>query len=154
MGRPRKYDSDDPKQRERMRYRAYWKKNKEKVRQKNRERYRKKRASMTTEQLAQRNTKRRRRRRENLERARELGRKDSRLHIVRYGRPKREPEKEQARTWVKREIKSGRLKKPEICPRCGRTDSRIEAHHDDYSKPAQIEWLCSLCHGEHRATTC
>jgi hypothetical protein len=35
------------------------------------------------------------------------------------------------------------------CEGCG-TDQKVHAHHDDYSKPLQVRWLCYLCHkAEH-----
>lgn len=36
------------------------------------------------------------------------------------------------------------------CEVCGATH-RIHAHHDDYSKPLAIRWLCSLHHRQHHA---
>lgn len=44
-------------------------------------------------------------------------------------------------------VRTGRLIKPATCSRCGRSDLRIEAHHVDYSKPLEVQWLCSECHG-------
>lgn len=35
------------------------------------------------------------------------------------------------------------------CEKCGSVD-RVEAHHDDYSKPLEVRWLCRFHHdGEH-----
>jgi hypothetical protein len=44
---------------------------------------------------------------------------------------------------VKQAILSGKLsRKP--CVVCGETKS--QAHHDDYTKPLDVEWLCAGCH--------
>lgn len=50
-------------------------------------------------------------------------------------------------------VSQGRLSKPDQCSRCGEStpSRRLHAHHEDYSKPLEIEWICSKCHGmEHR----
>ena len=53
------------------------------------------------------------------------------------------PERIIAYDAVKYAIMSGRLvKKP--CENCGAV--RVHAHHDDYSKPLDIRWLCVTCH--------
>jgi hypothetical protein len=43
-------------------------------------------------------------------------------------------------------VKSGKLvRKP--CEVCGKKKS--QAHHDDYSKPLDVRWLCQVHHSEH-----
>jgi ribosomal protein S27AE len=32
------------------------------------------------------------------------------------------------------------------CERCGAKDA--QSHHDDYTQPLAVRWLCSKCHGE------
>lgn len=44
-------------------------------------------------------------------------------------------------------IKAGILEK-QPCEICGSME-RIEAHHDDYTKPLDIRWLCKMHHDEH-----
>lgn len=39
----------------------------------------------------------------------------------------------------------GEVVRPDTCSRCGER-TRIEAHHADYSKPLEVEWLCFPCH--------
>lgn len=43
-------------------------------------------------------------------------------------------------------IKSGKLSRPKACSKCGRDQMRIAAHHEDYSKPLDVLWLCHWCH--------
>lgn len=58
---------------------------------------------------------------------------------------------------VRDAIKRGELARPDECSKCGATPKRrsdgksaIQGHHADYSKPLEVEWLCSKC---HRAVT-
>lgn len=37
---------------------------------------------------------------------------------------------------------------PQPCEKCGK---KAEAHHDDYSRPLDVRWLCPKHHGEHHA---
>ena len=66
------------------------------------------------------------------------GRPDTRLHRERY------PDKYRARTAVGNAVRDGRLTR-EPCEACGTTE-RVEAHHDDYSKPLEVRWLCKAHH--------
>lgn len=47
-------------------------------------------------------------------------------------------------------IKRGELVRPTVCSGCGE-GGRIEAHHDDYSKPLDVRWLCPRCHKARHA---
>lgn len=51
-----------------------------------------------------------------------------------------------ARDAVARAIERGDLVRPGTCEECGVTVKRIEAAHDDYTKPLQVRWLCKPCH--------
>lgn len=42
-------------------------------------------------------------------------------------------------------LKTGKLVRPERCSRCER-GGRIEAHHESYDRPLEVEWLCARCH--------
>jgi len=58
-------------------------------------------------------------------------------------------EKKLAQIKLSQKIKAGKVKK-EPCNICGA--KKAEAHHEDYGKPLQVEWLCSKHHkGVHSA---
>ncbi len=68
--------------------------------------------------------------------------------IVEYQRTGRakNPERYKATNAVTNAIRDGRLEK-EPCEICGKENA--EAHHDDYSKPLDVRWLCRKHHLEH-----
>ena len=60
---------------------------------------------------------------------------------------RRFPEKARAHDITNNAIRDGRLiRKP--CEVCG-TTADVEAHHDDYTKPLNVRWLCVTHHVEH-----
>lgn len=64
---------------------------------------------------------------------------------------KANPEKYRAQTALNNAVRDGRVAKPAECEGCGERAERIEGHHDDYSKPLEVRWLCTACHNdEHR----
>jgi len=44
-----------------------------------------------------------------------------------------------------RAILEGILIRSLKCQECG-NECKTEAHHEDYSKPLEVIWLCRLCH--------
>jgi ribosomal protein S27AE len=61
---------------------------------------------------------------------------------------KANPEKIVAHWAVGNAVRRGKLVTPNECSECG-SDSRLHAHHDDYSKPLEVRWLCVACHSQH-----
>lgn len=55
------------------------------------------------------------------------------------------PEAIKANNQVNKAILSGKIVRPKGCTRCG-SSGKIEAHHPDYSKPLEVEFLCTKCH--------
>lgn len=58
---------------------------------------------------------------------------------------KSNPTRKRAHTAVRRALKAGTLVRPPACQKCG-TTGRVVAHHPDYFKPLDVEWLCVPCH--------
>lgn len=63
---------------------------------------------------------------------------------------KANPEKKRAHAAVARALKSGKLVKPRLCETCEKR-RKLQSHHEDYSKPLEVDWICASCHnGIHR----
>jgi hypothetical protein len=59
------------------------------------------------------------------------------------------PDRYRARQMLRCAVKSGKVARPANCSRCGR-ECIPDAHHPDYSKPLEVDWLCGDCHrAEH-----
>lgn len=56
------------------------------------------------------------------------------------------PEKYKAKLITGNAIKYGKLIK-QPCEICG--EIKVQAHHDDYSKPLEVRWLCVKHHNEY-----
>lgn len=57
------------------------------------------------------------------------------------------PEKHGAHALVLWAVKTGYIKRSECCEECGHI-CKTEGHHEDYSKPMDVIWLCKFCHSK------
>lgn len=63
---------------------------------------------------------------------------------------KANPEKHAARLEARAAVAKGQLVKPSECSAC-HLAKPVEAHHHDYSKPLDVQWVCRTCHARiHR----
>ena len=69
----------------------------------------------------------------------------SKALIYQQRRRKNAPQKNAARNAVNDAVRRGQLEK-EPCQFCGNPKS--QAHHEDYSKPLDVVWVCFKCHRE------
>lgn len=94
-----------------------------------------------------------------LERSRELARARTKKYLQsEKGKAKhltatkeyveRNSEKIAAQRKVRNAIKTGKLIKPKFCEVC-LLEKLLQGHHEDYSKPLQVIWMCSKCHIYH-----
>lgn len=61
------------------------------------------------------------------------------------------PEGPRAHKLVYAALRSGQLSKPDRCEACGNGGIRLHAHHADYRRPLEVQWLCCRCHRlEHK----
>jgi hypothetical protein len=63
------------------------------------------------------------------------------FQVLRY------PERTKCRQITLRAKKSGKIVPPSKCESCGR-EVKLHAHHEDYSKPLDVKWLCRPCHNK------
>ncbi len=55
-------------------------------------------------------------------------------------------EKHRAHRTIDNKVNSGRMNKPTHCECCGNGPCITQGHHEDYSKPLDVLWLCDICH--------
>ncbi len=73
---------------------------------------------------------------------------DGRYNHIKKAWIVKNPEKRKAINTANNAVRDGRLTR-QPCEVCGST-TRIHKHHDDYSKPLEVRWLCGKCHyAEH-----
>lgn len=77
----------------------------------------------------------------NFDRARGARRTTSQVREYRM----KNPDVYRAHNAVNNAVRDGKLNKKTECERCGGFD-RIHGHHDDYSRPLDVMWLCAACH--------
>ena len=85
-----------------------------------------------------------------LKRMRKYSKKHFQLNKKRYADNteklrKKYPEKFHARQTLKNAVASGKVKKLP-CIECG--EIKVHGHHEDYSKPLKVTWLCQKHHSE------
>ena len=71
--------------------------------------------------------------------------KKTKERMDRYRTKKENQLKDIARSAVIKAVNRGKLFRPEECSEC-KNKCVPQAHHDDYSKPLQVRWLCRGCH--------
>lgn len=71
---------------------------------------------------------------------REAARKAQHMYLERY------PEKRAANVQFGNALRDGKIAR-QPCESCG--EERAQGHHDDYSKPLEVRWLCVKCHASH-----
>jgi len=83
----------------------------------------------------------------NLEKIREYDRKRGNRQPSGYMAEYRKsnPEKYKAHNMVNNAVRDGRMSKPNHCEGCGDI-CNPHGHHEDYSKPLDVVWLCVSCH--------
>lgn len=65
----------------------------------------------------------------------------SRLWNIRY------PQRYKAHNALNNAVRDGRIKKPNQCEVCGK-EGKIHGHHEDYTQPLVVIWLCPECHAQ------
>lgn len=53
--------------------------------------------------------------------------------------------KHAARLKLRWAVLKGDLVRPDRCESCGAA-RQLDGHHEDYSRPLDVEWLCRVCH--------
>jgi len=64
---------------------------------------------------------------------------------------KENPQKAACHSLILWAIRAGVLKRNERCEECN-AECKTQGHHEDYSKPLEVRWLCKGCHAKKHRT--
>jgi hypothetical protein len=78
----------------------------------------------------------------------EKGRRSNRGYVPRKNRWNGSPEARKASQRVRDAVRYGKIVKPSVCEGCGIDGKVLNGHHEDYSKPLEVIWLCHSCHAD------
>lgn len=71
-----------------------------------------------------------------------------------YKSIKKHQAKQNARARLNKAVRDGAITRPTNCEDC-KKKCKPHGHHEDYTKPLEVNWLCTTCHAnrhqEHRA---
>ncbi len=73
------------------------------------------------------------------------GRELNKMRSEKYRSTEEGKQKQKARAVINHGLRDGKLHKPDRCEICY-YEKDLEAHHHDYDKPLEIQWLCKQCH--------
>lgn len=76
---------------------------------------------------------------------RDRGNRQSNEYLAEYR--SKFPKKYKAHCMVNNAIRDGRMKQETACSNCA-SEFSVHAHHDDYSFPLTVRWLCAACHSQ------
>jgi hypothetical protein len=68
------------------------------------------------------------------------------IHQQKIEWAKRNRHKRNAQQKLSRALLNGTVLRPDRCELCD--DTKVQAHHPNYSKPLDVIWLCASCHSE------
>ncbi|MHA1409237.1 MAG: hypothetical protein ACTSQY_02755 [Candidatus Odinarchaeia archaeon] len=71
------------------------------------------------------------------------GKEVNRIGALNYS--EKNPEKRKAHQILNNAIRDGKIERPDTCEKCGKKKP-VEAHHEDYSKPLDVDFWCKDCH--------
>jgi len=75
---------------------------------------------------------------------------NTRANTLKHNRKRTNQEIQAIHGLVRRAIGRGEIIKPKECSSCLFVRP-LDGHHDDYSKPLEVRWLCRRCHQAHHA---
>lgn len=80
--------------------------------------------------------------------------KNKRHHINEWQRQwyQKNKEKRRAHVVLHRALRAGKVMRPENCSEC-KKNCKPDGHHEDYSKPLDVIWICRACHSRKSPRT-